>query len=89
MAFQFFSLAEQDILYRNSNHNPHVFPYPVLSLINHLFADQLVVTKHPHLSYSKFGERPDVIPVSSFLPCLYPHTHEFCAAGRPPSAPKK
>ena len=89
MAFQYFPLEEKDILYRNSKSNPHAFPYPVLSLINHPFADQLVVTKYPHLSYSKYEERPDVIPVSSFLPSLQPHAHEFCDVFRPPSAPRK
>ena len=89
MPFQYFPLEEQEILYRNSKHCPHVFPYPILSLISPLFADQLVVTKYPHLSYSKNEERPDLIPVSSFLPCLRPHAHEFCDVDRPLSAPRK
>ena len=89
MAFQYFPLAEQEILYQNSKSNTHAFPYPVSKLINNPFIDQLVVTDYPHLSYSHYGERPDAIPVSSFLPCLFPHAHEFCDVGRPPSAPRK
>ena len=64
------------------------FAYPALNLPDTLDTDQLVVTKYPHLSYSQYGERPDVIPASSLFHAFLLAPNSARPVCRHPSVPK-